>query len=413
MAENDPPSHKNNDDQIKITILPPTNVTGDITDKDSGDEDGWEAINNLSGSMLLISAKSDRERNTATEDVNEPAKKKPKKKAHKLKPNWVNTDLACDQAPWIPANAHMDKIKAKKFSPLGYFKLFFDDELIDLIVVETNRYASQKNRKHVIIKNDINYFLGILILSGYVSMPRRRPMWKNAPDTCHELVANAMRRDKFEAILTNFHFADNNCLDDPDKFSKLRSLVKHLNKRFLENASVEEFYSFDESMCEHYGRHGCKQFLWGKPIRFGFKIWCDATTLGYSVWFDPYLEKKATSPVEESSFGLGRDLVSSFADVLQSQEQEEFHLCFDNFFTILKLVSALKEKFIKAKATICECRTEKCPWVASNNMKKLPRESFHYKTDPENRVIVCKWNDNCVVILCSNAVGIQSISSAS
>ena len=95
----------------------------------------------------------------------------------------------------------------------------------------------------------------------------------------------------------------------------------------------------------------------------------------------------------------GGDLVSSFADVLQSQEQKEFHLCFDNFFTSVKLVSALKENSIKATATIGECRTEKCPLVESNDMKKPPRGSFDYKADPENGVIVCKWNDTSVVSL--------------
>ena len=123
-------------------------------------------------------------------------------------------------------------------------------------------------------------------------MLKRRLMWENASDTHHELVANAMRRDKFEAILTNFQFADNNCLDDADKFSKVRPLVKYLNKEFPENAPVEEFYSFDESMCEYYGRHGRKQFLRGKPISFGFKIWCGTTTLDCLVCLIHIKEKK-------------------------------------------------------------------------------------------------------------------------
>ena len=32
-------------------------------------------------------------------------------------------------------------------------------------------------------------------------MPKHRLMWENAFDTHHELVTNAMRRDKFETIL--------------------------------------------------------------------------------------------------------------------------------------------------------------------------------------------------------------------
>ena len=74
----------------------------------------------------------------------------------------------------------------------------------------------------------------------------------------------------------------------------------------------------------------------------------------------------------------------------------------------MKLLSALKNKSIKATATIHEC-----PLVASNDMKKLPGEYLDYKTDPENGVIVCKWNDNSVVSLYSNAVGIQPIANAS
>ena len=88
----------------------------------------------------------------------------------------------------------------------------------------------------MVTKNDIDRFLGILILSGYVLMPKRRLMWEKASNTLHDLVANAMRRDKFQAILINFQFADNNCLDDADKVSNFRPLVKHLNKEFLENA---------------------------------------------------------------------------------------------------------------------------------------------------------------------------------
>ena len=139
LAENDALSHKNEDDQIKITVLPPTNATGNITDEDSGDEDSLGTINNLPGSMLLASAELDHERSTTTEDDNEPTKKKPKKKAKKPKQNWGKLDLANNQSLWIPANAHMEELKAKRLSPLGYFKLFFYDELIDLIVVETYR----------------------------------------------------------------------------------------------------------------------------------------------------------------------------------------------------------------------------------------------------------------------------------
>ena len=93
--------------------------------------------------------------------------------------------------------------------------------------------------------------------------------YKNTSDIRHDLVTNVMRRDKFEAIFTKFHLADN-CLDEEDKFAKLRSLIKFLNQKFQRHSPNEKFYSFDESMCEYSGCHGYKQFLRGKSICFGF-----------------------------------------------------------------------------------------------------------------------------------------------
>ena len=183
----------------------------------------------------------------------------------------------------MPDYTIIEKLRAKKVTPKGYFELFFDDEIFNLTVEETNRYASEKNRSLIVDKNDIKCFIGILVLSEYLSPARRRLSWENATDTHHALVANAMRRDKLEAIFANFHLADNNCLDDRDRFAKVKPLIKLLNKKFQQYAPNEEFYSFDESMCEYYGRHGCKQFLRGKPIRFGFKIWCGTTPLGHLV----------------------------------------------------------------------------------------------------------------------------------
>ena len=82
---------------------------------------------------------------------------------------------------------------------------FFDDEVLNLIVDETNRYASQKTRNLTVDKHEMKCFIGILFLAGYLAPARGRLYWKNASDKHHDLVTNAMKRDKFEAIFTNFH----------------------------------------------------------------------------------------------------------------------------------------------------------------------------------------------------------------
>ena len=156
-------------------------------------------------------------------------------------------------------------------------------------------------------------------------------------------------------------------------------------------------------MCEYYGRHGCKQFLRGKPIRFGFQIWCGTTPLGYLVWIDPYQGKLDSFRIQENNLGLVGNLVTKFADVLASLGKNFFHLCYDNFFNTVKLITTLKAKFVKATGTIRENRTEKCPLISNDALKKQGRGNYDFKTDTNHGVIVCKWNDNSVVNLCSNA----------
>ena len=365
--------------------------------------------------MLLAPALIDDSSCKNVENIDEPEgpPNKRKKQTDKPKRDWVKTDLKSELPEWTSDDAKIEELRNKNLTPKGYFELFFDDEVLNLIVDETNRYASQKNRNLTVDKHEIKCFIGTLFLSGYLAPARRRLYWENASDTHHDLVTNAMRRDKFEAIFTNFHLADNNCLDEEDKFAKLRPLIKLLNQKFQRHSPNEEFYSFDESMCEYYGRHGCKQFLRGKPIRFGFKIWCGTTPLGYLIWFDPYQGKSASSRPQDNGLGLGGNLVSHFADVLTGCGRKFFHLCYDNFFNSVKLVTMLKDKLVKATGTIRENRTEKCPLTSNDALKKQGRGKFDFKTDTKNDVLVCKWNDNSVVNLCSNAAGVHPISKAS
>lgn len=149
---------------------------------------------------------------------------------------------------------------------------------------------------------EMKVFLGILLLSGYVPLSRRRMFWQNRKDTYNAMVAEAIVRDRFEFIMSNIHFCDNNALDATDKFAKIRLLFNMLNERFQLYAPHEENHSLDETMVPYFGRHGCKQFIRGKPIRWGYKLWTGATPKGYVVWSEPYQGKYAN---DYGEFGLG------------------------------------------------------------------------------------------------------------
>ena len=46
-------------------------------------------------------------------------------------------------------------------------------------------------------------------------------------------------------------------------------------------------------MIPYYGKHYAKQFIRGKPIRFGFKNWALCTSSGYMMAFDIYVGKQS------------------------------------------------------------------------------------------------------------------------
>lgn len=100
--------------------------------------------------------------------------------------------------------------------------------------------------------------------------------------------------------------------------------------------------------------------------------------------------------------GLGSAVILKYADVLQKMPYHSFHLFFDNYFTSLSILKELTLRKIKGTGTIRENRIPQCPLKSSHELKKIERGAFDYSLADKNMVI-CKWNDNSVVTLASNA----------
>ena len=174
--------------------------------------------------------------------------------------------------------------------PEVYFVLFYDEEVINFVTGMFNLYACQDKGDASFSTNpeEIKCWLGILMLSEYMSFPRWRRMWEYHSESYLPSVSSAMRRNRFEILKAYAHFSENTKLIKDDKFTKMRPLLTMLNEQFLQYAILDKRLCVDESMIPHFGRHGAKQFLRGKPIRFGYKMWCLRDRLEYPMQCDPY-----------------------------------------------------------------------------------------------------------------------------
>ncbi|XP_033231548.1 piggyBac transposable element-derived protein 3-like, partial [Belonocnema kinseyi] len=288
--------------------------------------------------------------------------------------------------------------------PEDFFELFFDVEVISLIADQSIKYAVEKGQTQFIIsENEFKIFLAILLISGYCCYPRRRMYWECAADVHQAGIANAMSRNRFEEILRFFHVCDNSNLDQSDKFAKIRPLWSLLNSRWLKWFPGDGNLSVDESMCPYFGRHSCKQHIHGKPISFGYKIWCLYTRLGYIIQGIPYQGDSTGNTYPD--IGVGGSVVLNLVEALPSKH----HLHFDNFFTSLKLLDSLQKKGHDGTGTIRANREEHAPLKNPKVMKNCKRGEYHQVTDVNSKITLVRYNDNNVVTVGSTFCGVQPI----
>ena len=64
-------------------------------------------------------------------------------------------------------------------------------------------------------------------------------------------------------------------------------MVNMMNQRFAKSFQTEPHVCMDEAIIPYYGKHSAKQFIKGKPIWIGYKMWCLNTSLGYLIQCQP------------------------------------------------------------------------------------------------------------------------------
>ena len=207
-----------------------------------------------------------------------------------------------------------------------FFRLLFNDEICSLIVTETERYASQRNKTIQLMRQEIEVFVGILLLTGYNSRPHQRLYWRKDDDVCSPLVLKSKSRKRFEEIKKYIHFANNNNLSAGDELAKIRPLQDKVNVSLQQFGVFTRDLSTDEQMVPYFGRHSAKMFIRGKPIRFGYKNWVLISSDGYPYKSESYTGACAT---KDSSKPLGPQVVSALISVVANPACHRLY--FDNF----------------------------------------------------------------------------------
>ena len=276
--------------------------------------------------------------------------------------------------------------------------------------METVRYAHSNGKHNFELSVDkLKAFIAILLLSGYVVLPCRPKYWERSDDTHNSIVSSLMSRNHLDLIMQNLHLADNANLDQNDKFAKVIKLIKYMNDYCLNNFLPEQTVSINESMIPYLGRHRAKQYIHGKPIKFGYKMSVATTCCGYCIQFMPYLG--AGSSIDPA-LRLGGTVVDKLVSCLPDQDGSQYHIVTDNFFTSIRLLKHSKEKNVLANGTIRANRTEKAPLPDIKEMEKRSRGTYKVVLDTNKDVAMVRWKDNKAVTVASTCCGAAPIGKA-
>jgi len=167
------------------------------------------------------------------------------------------------------------------------FKMFFDDQLVELIVRETNTYAAQKiearsfipfcSRKRdckPVTKDELYVVLALFMLMGIIQKPTLRSYFSKNFIFTTPIFGSITSLDRFESICNFMHYNNNDHVgtyQGPSKLFKIYAVLSHLNTKFQSLYLPGQNIAIDELLTLWRGRLSFRQYIPLKSSKFGIK----------------------------------------------------------------------------------------------------------------------------------------------
>ena len=186
-------------------------------------------------------------------------------RSHVCHTGWTMTPSHVDVAP-CTMSVRPQVVKSR--DPLEMFSYFFDEEVLSLIVRETNLFAAQclaaANRTTTWETDleEIKAYLGFMIIMGINKLPEIRDYWALDDKLRNPFIASRITRKRFEEISRYLHFVDNSTLplrENPGfhRLQKVMPIISAMKEKFLLKYHPRPQNSIDETMIPFKGTCMC------------------------------------------------------------------------------------------------------------------------------------------------------------
>lgn len=161
---------------------------------------------------------------------------------------------------------------------VDFFDMLFPAEAMDLIVVETNRYADQKNVEWDGDTNteEMRAFIGMLYFLGIHRLPEMNNYFSDNWVLGVPQFACVFTKRRWWQLWSCVHLANNEAIRPragEDGYSKIKPLFEILLPQFQAKFHIGQNVSVDEMIVKGKGKNPVKQYLPLKPIKRGSKVW--------------------------------------------------------------------------------------------------------------------------------------------
>lgn len=290
--------------------------------------------------------------------------------------------------------------------PVDYFQSFFDNEIMDHIVCETNRFADQFIEKNELTPRsraqdwkattveEMFLFLAILLYEGIIKKPVENWYWTRQESIATPFISQIMPRKRFELIMKFLHFSNNESFDErthpQPKLRKVYDLFQLLCNKFKKNYVPERCIAVDESLVPYKGRLSYKQYIPKKRARFGIKIYelCESTSA--YIW-NMIIYTGNDTPYDSKYAGYGASIkivMTLIKDILG----QGYLLYLDNFYSSVVLAELLIAEKTDVCGTLRLSRKYLPPAFKCEKVTKGKMISFQ-----KGKMCILKWQDKKTV----------------
>ncbi|KAL7630424.1 UNVERIFIED_CONTAM: hypothetical protein RMT77_019411, partial [Armadillidium vulgare] len=242
------------------------------------------------------------------------------------------TDTRNPMSKWVPVSihsrifpasgkemlcSHIPFSKDGKVWPIDIYKHFLTDEIINLIVVETNRYATQVSKSNdedsglckwtLTNYEEMKKFLGVIFVMSSYKMPMISNYWSKNLFYRNKTISKTMNLERFQNLLGALHFSDNR-KPKGTKYQKIAPLMDLLKLQFRSLYTPGSSLVIGETMIPF------KNLVPKKHHKFGCKIYKLCTLEGYTLNFEILCQREEREGMMSHPDSLVMNLMANYLD---------------------------------------------------------------------------------------------------